>query len=578
MLVIGLILCLAIRVFVRVKPSWIAFAVPAVLLLTGSQTAMGYESARADKASAGDAAHLLTGLVWSIPEHFETTSRFIVRRTDGSKVYFSGRVSDQSTRFADQIQVEVYYSFPAGKRNPGGFNEAGWLLGKGVLIKARPADGSRLVISRPSSIINLPQWGLWGRNLAVSLLNNLLGEQQANLLSGLLLGDSKRIDQQTQTDFRRSGISHLLSVSGTHVSYLMLPAGHLIQKTGLGRRKRLGIMLLLLLAFGFITGWRAPVFRAILMSGCVLSGKILHRPADAISSLSLAAVLLLVIQPFAAFAVGFWLSFAATAALALLSGPLADGISGKLPFLPQQIVHAFSASLSVHLGLMPLLAAVNNGFSVVGLFANLPAGFLAAAIFLLTVLLLPPAGLISLISIRTASALAAPLGLSADLLAFLAKTAGNLRLGRLAMPVMNPVIWIIWLILCLGWLARIRSGRPAGIVLRNTAARLRLPAVAVCLMFVLWGQYLQPAVQVWFLDVGQGDAILILTRQGESVLIDGGNAGQGWRVIMPALDELGIARIDLVIATHSHEDHAGGLIEVVEAGRADHLKIGRAHV
>ncbi|MDW7656575.1 MAG: MBL fold metallo-hydrolase, partial [Bacillota bacterium] len=86
---------------------------------------------------------------------------------------------------------------------------------------------------------------------------------------------------------------------------------------------------------------------------------------------------------------------------------------------------------------------------------------------------------------------------------------------------------------------------------------------------------LEPPVSVWFFDVGQGDAILFMDRQGRSVLIDGGRTGQGFSVLIPALDALGINQVDLVIATHAHDDHIGGLIELADYGRIRQLVMTR---
>jgi len=83
----------------------------------------------------------------------------------------------------------------------------------------------------------------------------------------------------------------------------------------------------------------------------------------------------------------------------------------------------------------------------------------------------------------------------------------------------------------------------------------------------------QPLISVWFLDVGQGDAIIIQSQRQETVMIDGGSPGCGFNILMPALDELGISKIDLAIATHGHADHIGGLIELAETGRMKHLML-----
>jgi competence protein ComEC len=103
-------------------------------------------------------------------------------------------------------------------------------------------------------------------------------------------------------------------------------------------------------------------------------------------------------------------------------------------------------------------------------------------------------------------------------------------------------------------------------------------SLAVVLLLTGWSwnrliRQQQPPAEVWFFDVGQGDAILIREKGGQTILVDGGKPGSGYQVLMPALDELAIGRIDLAIATHGHDDHAGGLIELARRGRIRQLMI-----
>ena len=572
-LFLGTVLSAAFIMMVNIQPGWLAVAIPLAFMATTIHAGIVLDRAGLLATQIDGESRILTGHVAAVPEQTDHLIRVIVRSPDGSRVLLSCPKSFSKPQYGDLIEIEVYFEHPRRKRNPGGFDESAWLAGQGIFVKARPADDSIRVISRSASVLNLAEIGISGRAALIRLMKNLLAHDQASLLGGLLLGDTRAISQQTRSDFRRAGLIHLMSVSGTHVTFLLMPASRLLQSSHLGRKWRFVILLLLLVVFGFLTGWRTSVTRAILMAGCVLAGRLLHRPADSISALALAALIILNMQPLVVVSTGFWMSLSATAALVILAAPLQEKIRMTLHWIPTPIIGPLSAGLSIHLGLMPLLAGISREVSLVGVISNLPAGFLAAAICLLATTLLPIAGLIGLALPAIGSVLASPLGLSVDLLAMLASQAGKIQAGRLPAGALNPAFWLIWLIFMILWGCRLIAPQLKSRAFYRLISRLQRPAVAIWLLATGICWFIQPAVQVWFLDVGQGDAILIKSRNGESMLIDGGNSGQGWYVILPALDELGIDQLDVIIATHGHSDHAGGLLDVLAAGRAKHLML-----
>jgi len=153
----------------------------------------------------------------------------------------------------------------------------------------------------------------------------------------------------------------------------------------------------------------------------------------------------------------------------------------------------------------------------------------------------------------------------------LAEFFSRLLVGRLASRCLNPACWLAWAAMMINLMrcAPCFSGW-ANCILK-TARKLCLPAMAAGGIVAVITGLSQPQISVWFLDVGQGDAILLQTSQGETLLVDGGETGSGYQVLMPAMDALGIHKIDLAVASHAHSDHVGGLIELIDAGRIDHI-------
>lgn len=561
-----------------IRPAWLAWLTPAVFIGSALHVVLIIVPAQSQSVRLGGEIITLQGRVCSTPAASGSSGHMIIRQTDGVKVMLYYLDTGSDIHYGDHISVPARASLPEVRRNPGGFDEADWLSSQGIYLKAWPLAKGSIRVTRRGSLPELMQIGADCRKSITSLFRRILNDQQAALLSGLLLGDTSLVSDEITSDFRRSGLAHLMSVSGANVSYFLLPAGKLLKKGRISRRKRIGFLLVLLCAFGFLTGWQASVTRAVLMACCVLVGSLLRRPADAISSLSAAAFLMMLVQPMTTLSAGFWLSLSATASLILFSGTLARRICHRVPIVPGPFAEVIAVPVCVQMVLLPLLAATGNEISLISLLSNLLAGPLTAGINALAALTLPLAVIIDLSVFSNAqvwelAAAGRPLGLGLDLLSQLAAIAGRIQVGRFAAVGLGPAFWLAWFLILTVWAWKNCMASFGLNCIFSLASRLRLPAMVAWILIFLAGIVTAPAVQVWFFDVGQGDAMLILARSGESVLIDGGCPGKGNDVLLPALDALGVRHVTLAISTHGHADHAGGLIDVIRAGRVGQLAV-----
>ncbi|NLK89564.1 MAG: DNA internalization-related competence protein ComEC/Rec2 [Clostridiaceae bacterium] len=569
-----LLVCLLFFLTVRLQPNWLMWFLPLLFLLGTWRTGLMLERAMKLVAAADGQSRILTGTVAEVPKTGEYFDQAVVRRPDGTRVLLSYPRKGTGLSYGERIKVTVCYELPRGQRNPGGFDETAWLKSRGILVKAKPIGKSSVSIAGHAPLWTKPVvLGQAARKTLIDLIDQLLPDQQADVLCAVLLGEKQGLSQQVQSDFRRSGLAHLTSVSGMHVSLLLLPAGRLLRHGGLGRRKRLVLLLIILIGYGFLTGWHTAVSRAILMSGCALSGRLLHRPRDAASSLALAVILIFGVQPFAIWGEGFWLSFLATAALVALAEPMQNRLKESFPFLPAFLLTPLASGLSIQICLLPLLAIINQQVSLAGLVSNPPAALITTAICYLAIIVLPIGGLLLPIFPALGHVLALPLGFFSDLLGNLAGFMGRKVILRAPNELINPVFWMIWLLFAGALICRLRFIDLLRRRRFRSFKRIRVPLIVIWLLIAVLNWYRAPLVQVWFFDVGQGDAILLKSRFGETILVDGGKFGQGWQVILPALDYLGIDQIDVLIATHGHDDHIGGLIDVIKSGRGRNLLV-----
>ncbi|MDJ0954195.1 MAG: ComEC/Rec2 family competence protein [Acidimicrobiia bacterium] len=360
------------------------------------------------------------------------------------------------------------------------------------------------------------------RNRVHSRLSAVAGTPEGALLSGFLIGDIARLPESDTDALRRAGLTHYVAVSGSNVALVLGGWWLVLGLVGAGTRTRAATGLIVLVVFVVATRWESSVIRAATMAALVMGGRACGIPIDAWGALGGAVALLLVVSGGLAYDVGFQLSVAATGGVLagmriwagrrprLVWGLLAATVSAQLAVVPL---------LLLHFGTVPLLSPVANLLA-----APLVTGATAAA------------GLGVIVSWDLPVHLAATL---AGLVLGVARTASGwpqLDFGQVV--AMATVLALSWAT-PLRWAVLVAIG--------GLATSSLLPPVP-------------PEVPtVVFLDVGQGDAVLLLDPSGAAALIDG---GRDPTVLRTKLRDHGVGHIDLLVATHGDIDHVGGLTEL----------------
>lgn len=390
-----------------------------------------------------------------------------------------------------------------------------------------------------------------GKALRQQLRHSMAPEDSA-LLEGMMLGGSQQISSETLRMFQRCGLSHLLSVSGSHVALLMGILAGGTRLFHIPRKAAIPLIMVLLLGYGVLCGLRASVCRAVLLGMGVLLGRAGRRRARGTAFLGLAAILLLTWKPWWCRDPGFQLSFTAALGLMTLRRPVAEKLG---VFLPRPLAQGLAVPISAQLLSLPFLVEHFHSLSPVSLWANL--------------LLVP---LLSLC--LTGSAVGAALGCMGLIVPARPILAGVSQLLGAALWMGNSLaklpgtqlvtgqvswwLWPLYILLVLsvleiGWFQPFRSRLRAGTI---AAASLGLVTVLALPRFQS-----QPFT-VYFLDVGQGDCAVAVTPEREIIVVDtGGLPGQydtGERILVPFLRWLGADKVDILILSHGHLDHAGG--------------------
>jgi competence protein ComEC len=202
-----------------------------------------------------------------------------------------------------------------------------------------------------------------GRAVVLRGADGLPATERA-LLAGFLLGDTRALPEDLVEDFRDSGLSHLLAVSGANVAFVLALAAPVLGRLRLGARAAGGVAILVL--FGTMTRWEPSVLRASAMAGLALLATLLGRPATGRRVLVLAVTGLVLVDPFLLHSIGFLLSAGAAAGIVLL----APAISARLPG-PRPVAEALGVTAAAQLGVLPVLVPVFGAVPLVALPANL---------------------------------------------------------------------------------------------------------------------------------------------------------------------------------------------------------------
>ncbi len=405
------------------------------------------------------------------------------------------------------------------------------------------------------------------RRRAEDGLGRGLAEPEAALLRGMVLGQDEQLSDEVRTDFKRSGLAHVLAVSGQNVmllATLVLGAGAV---AGIGLRARLLLALALIGLYVPLTGAGPSIQRAGVMGAAGLVAALAGRPAHRWYALGLAAAVTLALNPLAAGEPGWQLSFAAVAALLAVAPPLREAFARRLP---GPVADVAAMTVAATLGTAPLMAM---HFGTVSL-AALPANLLAAAAIAPVMWL----GMLAAAAAQVAPALAEPFNaLDEPLLRFVewvAHTMAGAPAAVMPLRIASPsALTAAYAVLGAGTLGlRTLLRRLPEPIPTLRRPRLGLPvalagagAVVVLLAGASSAHEAPPVldgdVVVSFLNIGQGDATLIQSGRA-SVLVDTGPPGGP---ILQRLRQAGVRQLDGLVLTHAQTDHEGMALEVMRA-------------
>lgn len=492
----------------------------------------------------------------------------------------------------------------------GGFDYRAYLQTQRVhwLLKG---EGTASVTAAPPvswELSGILRWNDAARAALGAEMDRLFEEPHAGYMKGLVIGIQDDLDPETFKQFSQLGLTHILAISGMHVAVYVGVILFLLRRLRFTRETALTVTLLLVPVYVLLSGAGPSIVRAGIMSMIALLAARLGLLKDGMNILGASALMMLVWNPYMLLSVSFQLSFLVTAGLMVYT-PLAAPLFSRLP---KWLGGSVTVTLIAQLVSFPLTVYYFNQFSLLSFIANL------LLVPFITFLVLP-LGTLALLLGRIWNAAAVTVAGAAELLnnwTFTAVEWVNGFTAGVLIWASPSLLWIcIYYALLYGLLYALKKYREAGIApqvmedetrplaeleqpgtagVRDTfpppvqtglggsryAVILCAAALALLLYKGYYAEKLNGAGMISYLDVGQGDSILITTPEGAHILVDGGGTvsfgnREEWRIrrspfevgaktLVPLLKQRGIHRLDAVILTHGDQDHAGGLQAVLE--------------
>ena len=519
------------------------------------------------------------------------------------------KIKNECPKFGDVVEITGVYEEPNIARNYKGFDYKQYLKSKNIYgtIECEQyeiKENDKISIIR--NIINYVQ-----NNIKDNMLN-ILEKEQGALCVGILIGDRENLSDITEDNFKKSNLTHMLAVSGSHITYIIVALTTLLSKTN--RKFSLILTIIFLIFFTALTGFTASVLRASIMGILTLLASILHRKSDTINNLGISSIIILLYNPYLLIDAGFLLSYAGTIGIIFLSKKIeiafnkiifqklktndssadtrVDEVNDKSIMIKVKkslrkfisyVITSLSVTISANIVIIPIMASMFSTISFTFWISNILAGPIMELVTIFGFITY----LISIVFPILAEFLGITLNLFLTILLKIAEISSKIPGASIYIKTPSIIICAMYyLIICILFnLNQIKQFIRKKAIFRfliikaNKCKRKILVTIITVIILLNSIIYVtDKKLKIYFVDVGQGDCTLIQTPERKNVLIDGGGSefgsfDVGENILLPYLLDRGITKIDYMMISHFDSDHIGGLFYIMENLKVDNIII-----
>jgi len=479
-------------------------------------------------------------------------------------IFVYGKKSTKVT-IGDSISGSGTFKQFRGKRNPGDFNFRSFFMRKHIIGKVF-SDKKFPPSIMPNNSTTLSSILERIRHSIKTIFNTYTDSETGGMLTALILGEKSYVDEDLRESFAKTGVIHVLAVSGLHVGYVLLVLSLLTSILRIPWGWDRVVIILGLFFFCLLTGMKPSVIRASLMAGLFLISPVVNRSSNNWNIIGTSAIILLIYNPHSLLDLGFLLSFSAVISIIYfyhyfeLHLPDAINPSKKENQIIKFALGLFLVSIAAQMGTLPITAYTFGQAPLISSIAN--------------VFIVPLIGLLVALGFAIIGFAWVPffpdwLGESAWALQWIIKKIAQIFASFPFATIQLSSIGFIDILLYIFITSTFLF------MIHTTHKKLTIWALFISLNLLVWHQALKQTniTDIVFLDVGQGDGALIRFPDGKTMLIDAGYRSRredmGERVVLPVLNHFGIEKINWLVMSHPHSDHIGGIESILKTVKVD---------
>ena len=480
-----------------------------------------------------------------------------------------GKTEHKKLKYGDKIKIVINYEKPSVARNYKGFNYQLYLRSRKIYGTLNQTEESiKIIENKKVSFINNKIYTF--KQFMKEKIKKILPNETAGLCMGMLIGDVTEIDKELEEEFRKSNLSHILAVSGSNVSYIIVSITYIFNKTNINKKIVRLLSIICLILFMILTGCTASVNRACIMAMLIILSKMFFRKSDVYNNLSISALILLTINPYIILDAGFQLSFAGTIGIVFLYSKIEKNIKVENKVW-KYILNMLLVTLCANIAIIPILMFNFNTLSLTFFISNVLVGPILGIVVILGFVMF----FISIIFPIIAELIGIIINIMLNFIIQVAKITSNLPLSQIT--VITPSIYFISMFYSI----------PIFIIYKEKIlSKIKLFKIACILMililiFNIFLTNIDRKLKIHFIDVGQGDSCLIITPSHKKILLDGGGSELesgfdiGEKILVPYLLDRKINKLDYVIISHFDSDHIKGTLTVLENLKVENVIIGK---
>lgn len=471
----------------------------------------------------------------------------------------------EKLEYGDKIELIGEYEEPSGQRNYRGFNYKQYLRTLKIYGTIKASSIEILEKNCENKIFT------FANKIQEKIKQNIditYKEEVSKLILGIMLGDTKNLETDIKEDFSKSSISHILAVSGMHVSYIIYISTILLKKL-LGKKQTRIIVSVILIIYMFITDFSVSVMRASISGILMLISFAFYRKSDTWNNMAISMLIILIKNPFNIQNISLILSYGGAIGIIVFQKYMKQLV--KLDKTPM-IKEVLTITISAQIILTPIIIITFKKVGIAFLITNILISPIISIIVMGGFIQI----IFSFISIMAGTLIAKILYFPLKLLLLISKLGSKIPLGNINVISPNILTLIIYyfLIFIIPYIIIIYKSKNLSptqrrirniyflvkhILLKNKLIiKVLFVIIIVTLFFSLIYFLFFQNLKIYFIDVGQGDSTLIITPHNKKILIDGGgseNFDVGKNTLLPYLLSRKITKIDYMFISHTDEDH-----------------------